>query len=148
MNAREGYGPFDYGVWAGAEPPLPRPSQISSPQAVERHREAAVAFAQRAPANFVGVALYPSGSWGHGWTPPRWDTVGFPSKEALENWYAKIAYAKPSNYSYVAVFDKSGYGAQPYGQSYYSTKKQSCLVPILIGAMAIGGALWVSSLSK
>lgn len=89
--------------------------------------------------NFVGVVLYLSG---------KWEAHGFPSKETLEDWYAKIAYQKPSDFEYIAVFDKSGNGAEPYGSSYarpYGGKKTSASPLIIGGGLLLAGTLFAAS---
>lgn len=75
------------------------------------YRDTAVALAQRAPGNFLGVVLYvPIGN-----VPAKWDARSFPSAAALADWYGEIAGA-PTLYYYVAAFDKAR-GSQPAAET-------------------------------
>ena len=92
--------------------------------------------------NFVGVVLE-SGVVLVG----KWEAHGFPSKEMLEDWYAKIAYKKPADYDYVAVFDKSRYGAEPYGSSWSPSRarKKTLSSSLIIGGLLVAGTLLAGS---
>ena len=77
------------------------------------YRDNATALAQRAPGNFIGVALYvPVGGAS---TKPWWNAVALTSAQELEDWYDEIA-GSPGLYYYVAVFDKTR-GSAPVGES-------------------------------
>lgn len=77
------------------------------------YRDNATALAQRAPGNFIGVALYvPMGGAS---TKPWWNAVALASSQALEEWYDEIA-GSPGLYYYLAAFDKTR-GAVPVGES-------------------------------
>lgn len=76
------------------------------------YRDTATALVQRAPGNFIGVALYVPTSKS---TAPWWSLVSFPSSNAMEEWYEEIAPSHPLYY-YLAVFDKTR-SSEPVGES-------------------------------
>jgi hypothetical protein len=80
---------------------------------VTYYRDNATALAQRAPGNFIGVALYVP--LGGGSTAPWWAAVALSSAKALEEWYDEIAGA-PTLYYYLAAFDKTR-ALLPVGES-------------------------------
>jgi len=129
-------GRGQYGVALGQMQDQPlNPPQATGPVPPPENVRHASGLAQSATENFVGVVRDQSGDW---------NTVGFPSKEALEEWYAKIAYKKPSDYEYIAVFDKSSYGAAPYGSAWSPSAQRKRRVKSVLGyGLAIGalGAL-------
>lgn len=66
------------------------------------YRDTANALVQRAPGNFIGVALYvPMGG-----VAASWNAVALMSLPALKDWYEEIAGA-PTLYYYLAAFDKT-----------------------------------------
>ena len=76
------------------------------------YRHTAIALAQRAPGNFIGVVLY--ARMGQS-TTPSWSMYSFLNSNALEEWYTEIAPSAPLYY-YLAAFDKAR-SAQPMGES-------------------------------
>lgn len=78
------------------------------------YRATAVALAQRAPGNYLGVALYTP--MGGASAVPWWDVVAFTDSKALEAWHAGIVEAPTRDYYYLAAFDKLR-SAMPIGES-------------------------------
>lgn len=66
------------------------------------YRDTAVALAQRASGNFIGIWL----SVPIGQSPSRWHAIAMRTREELRDWYEEIAGA-PTLYYYLAAFDKT-----------------------------------------
>jgi hypothetical protein len=76
------------------------------------YRDTAIALAQRAPGNFLGVwFVVPVGNM-----PAQWEVVALASPQALVEWYEEIA-GSPTLYYYLAAFDKTRDTSRPAGES-------------------------------